>query len=168
MHAAKLKEQEMEQMSRNSADYVITESAMEKTIQQLRFLKGLENAIKYANSDDARAAAILQQQQYQTTAFGDVDSFDDSVEKASAREKLRMLKAEAEAQVSLKAEKAAMTKAKKGLVTSMLNLRHIRTAAMCLMSVNKHFRQDAKIWSQKAIEPIWVNYTGGVSGFSTA
>ena len=66
MHAAKLKEQEMEQMSRNSADYVITESAMEKTIQQLRFLKGLENAIKYANSDDARAAAILQQQQYQT------------------------------------------------------------------------------------------------------
>lgn len=158
-------------MSRNSSDFVYTETVMEKTIQQLRILRQLENAIKYAPDEDARSAAVIQQQEYQTTTFQEVDSFEDSVENANARQTLRRLKTEAaaEAQVSLRAEKAALTKAKKGLVASMLNLRHVRKAAMCLMSVNKHFRQDVKIWNTKAVDPIWVNHTGGVrfSSFGT-
>lgn len=159
---------DLDAMSLNATDHVFNESNMDFMVGLYRQFHAHANAIKYAQSQEERE----QQEERERELVGtvDPDMLDDPMEvggsgKEKGKGRARTKSKKAEEGVALKAKKTMSRMAagnKPPIVKQLLSTAHTRAALMCLVSINKHFRQDAWLWTPVQLSSRFHNVSGGV------
>ena len=151
----RLTQEDLFGMSRNATDFVYKETAMEYVVGFLRELNALDTSIRYAQTEDERSHEQEAQKRF-------LQKNSDSLHDSSDEQREKIIAAAADAVNEQVQRKAHSGSRKTPAVRAILTSEHTRKALMCLVSLNKHFRQDESLWSPARLEEVFLSHSGGV------